>query len=133
MHFFRLLSIRTIPYSEFLDLLKKGKLSEVAITSNQIQGRLKTAGDGKAAGDMFRTVRVDPDLSGLLEEYQVTFKGEIESTFFRDILSWIVPVFIFVGVWYFMMRRMTGQQQGFMTLGKNKAKIYVRGRYRCAL
>ena len=122
---FSALSIRTIPYSEFLDLLKKGQLSEVAITSNQIQGRLKGAGDGKAAGDMFRTVRVDPDLSGLLEEYQVTFKGEIESTFFRDILSWIIPVFIFVGVWYFMMRRMTGQQQGFMSLGKNKAKIYV--------
>jgi len=94
---FSALSIRTIPYSEFLDLLKKGQLSEVAITSNQIQGRLKGAGDGKAAGDMFRTVRVDPDLSGLLEEYQVTFKGEIESTFFRDIFSWIIPVFIFVG------------------------------------
>jgi cell division protease FtsH len=55
----------------------------------------------------------------------VTFKGEIESTFLRDIFSWVVPIFIFVGIWYFMMRRMAGQQQGFMSLGKNKAKIYV--------
>jgi cell division protease FtsH len=122
---FSALSIRTIPFSEFLDLLKQGKLSEVAITSNQIQGRLKAEGAGLAAGDMFRTVRVDPDLSSLLEEYQVTFKGEIESTFLRDLFSWLVPIFIFVGIWYFMMRRMTGQQQGFMSLGKNKAKIYV--------
>ena len=119
------MSIRNIPYSEFLDLLKQGNLSEVAITSNQIQGRLKAEGDDQTAGDMFRTVRVDSDLSKLLEEYQVTFKGEIESTFFRDLLSWIVPIFIFVGIWFFMMRRMTGQQQGFMSLGKNKAKIYV--------
>ncbi len=32
---------------------------------------------------------------------------------------------LFVGVWYFLMKRMGGQQAGFMTLGKNKAKIYM--------
>lgn len=40
-------------------------------------------------------------------------------------MSWIVPVFVFVGIWFLIMRRMTGGQQGFMTLGKNKAKIYM--------
>ena len=119
------LSIQTIPYSEFLELLKQGKVAEVAITSNQIQGKMKTEGGGLPAGTLFRTVRVDPDLSSILEGYNVTFKGEIESTFLRDIFSWVVPIFIFVGIWYFMMRRMAGQQQGFMSLGKNKAKIYV--------
>lgn len=119
------LSVRTIPYSEFLELLKQGKVAEVAITSNQIQGKMKNEGGGMAAGALFRTVRVDSDLSNILEGYNVTFKGEIESTFLRDIFSWVVPIFIFVGIWYFMMRRMAGQQQGFMSLGKNKAKIYV--------
>ena len=119
------LSVRTIPYSEFLELLKQGKVAEVAITSNQIQGKMKAEGGGLEAGAFFRTVRVDPDLSNILEDYNVTFKGEIESTFLRDIFSWVVPIFIFVGIWYFMMRRMAGQQQGFMSLGKNKAKIYV--------
>jgi cell division protease FtsH len=119
------LSVRTIPYSEFLELLKQGKVAEVAITSNQIQGKMKAEGGGMAAGALFRTVRVDPNLSNILEGYNVTFKGEIESTFLRDIFSWVVPIFIFVGIWYFMMRRMAGQQQGFMSLGKNKAKIYV--------
>ncbi|MFY9704335.1 MAG: ATP-dependent zinc metalloprotease FtsH [Desulfobacterales bacterium] len=119
------LSVRTIPYSEFLELLKQGKVAEVAITSNQIQGKMKNEGGGMAAGALFRTVRVDPNLSNILEGYNVTFKGEIESTFLRDIFSWVVPIFIFVGIWYFMMRRMAGQQQGFMSLGKNKAKIYV--------
>ncbi len=119
------LSVQTIPYSEFLELLKQGKVSEVAVTSNQIQGKMKAEGGGIPAGALFRTVRVDPDLSNILEGYNVTFKGEIESTFLRDIFSWVVPIFIFVGIWYFMMRRMAGQQQGFMSLGKNKAKIYV--------
>ena len=61
----------------------------------------------------------------MLEQYPVTFKGEIESTFLRDLFSWIFPLLLFVGVWYFLMKRMGGQQAGFMTLGKNKAKIYM--------
>lgn len=122
---FSALSIKTIPYSEFLKLVKEGKVSEAAITQNQIQGRLLNDGSESGKGELFRTVRVDSDISQLLEENNIKFKGEIESTFFRDLLSWIVPIFIFVGIWYFMMRRMTGKQPGFMSLGKNKAKIYM--------
>jgi cell division protease FtsH len=122
---FSALSIKTIPYSEFLKLIKEGKVSEVAITQNQIQGRLLNDGSKSGKGELFRTVRVDSDISQLLEENNIKFKGEIESTFFRDLLSWIVPIFIFVGIWYFMMRRMAGKQPGFMSLGKNKAKIYM--------
>ena len=115
---------QVIPYSQFLGLLKAGKITEVAVTANQIQGRMKADG---AAGDTkgFRTIRVDPELSTLLDQYKISFKGEIESTFLRDLLSWVVPIFLFVGIWYFMMRRMGSQQAGFMTLGKNKAKIYM--------
>jgi cell division protease FtsH len=122
---FSALSIKTIPYSEFLKLIKEGKVSEVAITQNQIQGRLLNDGSKSGKGELFRTVRVDSDISQLLEENNIKFKGEIESTFFRDLLSWIFPIFIFVGIWYFMMRRMAGKQPGFMSLGKNKAKIYM--------
>ena len=125
---FSAMAVRTIPYSEFLQLLKESKVSEVAITANQIQGRLAAEngqGEQGQGGSLFRTVRVDPDISQLLEEHEVTFKGEIESTFFRDLLSWVIPIFLFVGIWFFMIKRMQGQQQGFMTLGKNKAKIYM--------
>ena len=116
---------QVIPYSQFLSLLKAGKITEVAVTANQIQGRMKA--DGAVTGETkgFRTIRVDPELSTLLDQYKISFKGEIESTFLRDLLSWIVPIFLFVGIWYFMMRRMGSQQAGFMTLGKNKAKIYM--------
>ena len=116
---------QVVPYSQFLMLLKTGKISEVAVTANQIQGKMKV--DGAAAGETkaFRTIRVDPELSTLLDTYKVSFKGEIESTLLRDLLSWIFPIILFVGIWYFFMKRMGSQQAGFMTLGKNKAKIYV--------
>ena len=116
---------QVVPYSQFLSLLKTGKISEVAVTANQIQGKMKV--DGAAAGETkaFRTIRVDPELSTLLDTYKVSFKGEIESTLKRDLFSWIFPIILFVGIWYFFMKRMGSQQAGFMTLGKNKAKIYV--------
>jgi len=116
-------SVRSIPYSEFLKMVKENRVTEVAITENQIQGKLRT--DGTPEGELFKTVRVDPQISELLEQYNVTFKGQVESTFLRDLFSWIFPVFLFIGIWYLVMKRMTGQQPGFMSLGKKKAKIYV--------
>jgi cell division protease FtsH len=119
------LAIKTIPYSEFLKLLNERKVTEVAITENQIQGTLKPEKPGENKGEQFKTVRVDPQLSKLLEQYGVIFKGEIQSTLLRDIFSWVFPLLIFIGFWSFMMKRMTGQQAGFMSIGKNKAKIYM--------
>jgi len=118
-------AIKTIPYSEFLNLLKENKVIEVAIRADQIQGKLKEGDSGTAKDIMFRTVRVDPETSKLLEQYNVPFKGEIESRFLANLFSWLIPIFIFFGIWFFLMKRMTGQQPGFMTLGKNKAKIYM--------
>jgi cell division protease FtsH len=120
-----MLAIKTIPYSQFLDLVKENMVTEVAISINQIQGKMKVDKSDPNKVEPFRTVRVDPEISGLLEKYGVTFKGQMESTVLRDLFSWIFPIVLFVGVWYFLMKRMTGQQAGFMTLGKNKAKIYM--------
>ncbi|HOO46143.1 MAG TPA: ATP-dependent metallopeptidase FtsH/Yme1/Tma family protein, partial [Deltaproteobacteria bacterium] len=113
---------KTIPYSQFLNLLKDQKITEIAVSANRIQGKMIDE-NGKQQG--FKTVRVEPELSNMLDQYDVVFKGEIESTFLRDLLSWVVPFVIFIGVWYFLVRRMAGQQPGFMSLGKNKAKIYM--------
>ena len=39
---------QVIPYSQFLSLLKDGKIIEVAVTANQIQGKMR---EGAAAGE----------------------------------------------------------------------------------
>ena len=120
-----MLAVRVVPYSEFLKLLRENRVTEVAITANKIQGKVSTDIDGLTRGESFMTLRVDPEISTLLEQYKVEFKGEIESTFLRDLFSWIAPMLVFVGIWYFLIKRMAGQQPGFMSLGKNKAKIYM--------
>ncbi|HOG06708.1 MAG: ATP-dependent zinc metalloprotease FtsH [Syntrophales bacterium] len=120
-----MLAVPTIPYSQFLNQLKAGNITEVAITANQIQGKVKVDPNNPGEQKAFKTIRVDPELSKTLEQYPVIFKGEIESTWMRDLFSWVFPLLLFVGIWYFLMKRMGGQQAGFMTLGKNKARIYM--------
>ena len=107
-----------IPYSEFKESVAAGKVTEVAVSPQIIHGKLKE-------DKVFHTIRIeDPDLLRNLGEHQVKVTGVIESTLFRDLLSWIVPIVLFFGVWWFLLRRM-GQSQGFMTVGQSKAKIYV--------
>jgi cell division protease FtsH len=117
--------VAVIPYSEYQQLLQQGKVDSVAISDRAIQGTLKEA--LKSGQKQFITTRVDPDIAQQLEKYHVRFTGQIESTFLRDLLSWIMPVLLFLGVWWYIGRRAAqgGLGGGLMAIGKSKAKIYV--------
>ena len=119
-------TVEPVPYSEFQRMVKAGEVSEIAITENAIQGTLKKPlEDGR---QKFVTTRVDPALARELSQYDVKFTGLAENTLLRDILGWVLPAVIFVGIWIFAMRKFAGKQGmggGFMNLGKSKAKVYV--------
>jgi len=118
--------VETIPYSEFLHHVKAGELEEIAISNNVIQAKLrKPTPDGRTR---IVTTRVDPLLAKELSQYDVKFTGVVENTFFRDLLSWVVPALVFAAIWMFVVRRMTGEGGmggSLMSIGKSKAKIYV--------
>ncbi len=116
--------VAQIPYSEFQTHLLEGKIAEVAVSDRFIQGRLKEA---LASGQtQFITTRVEPAFAELLKQHNVVFTGQIENTFVRDLLSWIVPMALFIGVWMFVIRRMGGGTGGgLLQIGKSKAKVYV--------
>jgi cell division protease FtsH len=118
--------IASIPYSEFESLLHEGKIASVGVSDRFIQGTLKQPLPG--GQKQFVTTRVDPGFASELDKYGVRYTGEIESTFLRDLLSWVMPMLLFVGVWWYLGRRLA-QSQGFggglMSIGKSKAKIYV--------
>ena len=118
-------AMKTLPYSEFLKLAKEGKISEVAVTENVIQGIMLTENSDSGQGERFQTVRVDPAVSDVLDQNGIEYTGKIQSNLLANLFSWIFPVLLFLGIWYFIMRRFQQQQGGFMSLGKNKAKIYM--------
>ncbi len=121
----QMFAVEHIPYSGFVKALQEGKVVEVAVTQDRIQGKMKFTQEGQEVQKAFSTVRVDPELSELLEKYDVTFKGVVESNFLKNLASWIFPVLLFVGIWYLMMRRFSAQQGSFLTLGRKKARVYM--------
>ena len=116
--------VEPIPYSTFERYLNDGKIKSIAITDKHITGEFKAPQDGKSR---FITTRVEPDFAAKLDQKGVEFRGVVESTLLRDVLSWILPIALFFGVWWFLIRRMAGQGGvgGLMSIGKSRAKIYV--------
>ena len=119
-------TVEPISYSEFQTYLKEGRIAEIAVRENSVEGKFKSPlPDGRTR---FVAIRVEPDLARDLEKYDVKFSGVVQSTFLRDILSWVLPALVFFGLWFYLMRRFAEKQglgSGFLTIGKSKAKIYM--------
>ncbi len=118
--------LELVPYSEFEQALADGRIVEVTIADRTLTGRL-AAPDSNGKKALVAT-RVEPDLVARLDRFKVPYSRVIESTFLRDLMSWIVPVLVFAAIWLFVVRRLAERQQGmggFMSVGKSRAKIYV--------
>jgi cell division protease FtsH len=118
--------VEELPYSEFKTLVSQKQVEEVSVSGQTLSGKLKPK-EGVKDPKLFTTVRVeDPELVRDLQQHGVKFTGVIESTFWRDLLSWVIPALVFVGIWFFLIQRLGQQAQGgFMRVGQSKAKIYV--------
>ncbi len=117
--------VQTVPYSEFQAMVRDGKVSEVSIADEYIRGTLREPlPDGRT---QIFALRVDPALARDLEQYNVTFTGIAKNTFVSTLLSWVVPVLIFVVAWMYLFRRIAERQGmgGFLNVGKSKAKVYM--------
>jgi cell division protease FtsH len=119
-------AVATIPYSEFQKLVKDDKIAKVVVGQDKLSGEFKEPINGKKR---FVAVRVDQDIAKELDQHNVTYAGEFESNFVSALLSWVVPIALFSGIWLFVGRRMAkqlgGPGAGLMAIGKSKAKIYV--------
>src|SRR5579864_8312591 len=116
--------VRTIPYSEFLDDLHAGKIADLRVSGDYLEGDWKQPEKGTRS---FVTTRVPSDLAAELERNHVRFSGEVQNTLIATLLSWVVPTLLFFGLWMFWFRRVaqgTGAG-GFMSIGRSKAKVYV--------
>ena len=117
--------VEPVPYSEFEKALAEGRIADVTISDRRITGRLKSA-DGRKT--TLVATRVEPDLAARLEKYNVPYTRVVDNTFLRDLLSWIVPALVFVGLWFFVIRRFAEKQGGMgglMSIGKSRAKVYI--------
>nr|MDA8109981.1 ATP-dependent zinc metalloprotease FtsH [Betaproteobacteria bacterium] len=114
-----------VPYSQFEQMLAEHKFDKVFVGEQRIIGELKSP---RGAKTTIVANIVPPELAKSLSKYDVTYTRIYESTWLKDLMSWIVPALVFFGLWYFLIRRMASQQGGlggFMSIGKSRAKVYV--------
>jgi cell division protease FtsH len=122
--FYSLQTGRSIEYSEFKSLVRGGKVQEVVVATERIRGTLKQA-DSEGRRN-FATVRIeDPKLIEDLERYGVRYSGELTSRWTGDLLGWILPLLLIIGLWTILFRRMSGAEGGVMSFARSRAKIYA--------
>ena len=111
----------SIPYSEFLQLVREGNVASVEISGNDISGAL-------SSGSRFSTF--SPGDDGLISDLvknNVEFKArppEKPSVLMQILINWF-PLFILIALWIFFMRQMQGGGggRGAMSFGKSKARM----------
>ena len=114
---------KEIKYSEFLTMLKEGKVesvaigaSKVTITPKQEQGQLNKI-------TYYALLAPDYDIVDRLAKAGVEFE-EVQESNMSELLLYIVPFILIYGFLFFMMRGFT-KGGGIMGIGKSNAKLYV--------
>ncbi len=116
--------VALVPFSQFHQAVQDGRMQEVTVTDTHLIGQLKQAEAGKT---QWLTVRVEPELASWLDAAQVPYSRVLQSSFWRDALSWVLPSLVFFGLWWLLIRRMVGRQGmgGLMQIGNTRAKVQV--------
>ncbi|AZP04736.1 ATP-dependent zinc metalloprotease FtsH [Jeotgalibaca ciconiae] len=126
--------VEEVPYSEFLEKVDDGKVSEAKIEANQI---VFVATDESNARQVYNTGTInDPDLIIRLEDNNVVFARDIPveaSPILSFLISWILPLLAFWALGSFLSRQMmkrmgggVGGSGGALSFGKSNAKVYVK-------
>jgi cell division protease FtsH len=115
--------VKTIPYSEFQQLVDQGKVADLVVGADQITGTYKVP---EGAVEHFATRRVPADLADALAKKNIAFSGAPAPGLLQVVLGWILPSLGFVLLWMFLIRPTAGQGMGgMMAIGKSKAKVFV--------
>jgi len=118
--------IEQVDYGTFMNMTAEKQIGKVQIQENQI---LFTDKDNKA----YKTgIMNDPQLVDRLHASGAVFAQDIketESPFMNFLLTWVLPIIIFLGIGQYMNRKLMERAGGgnsmMFGLGKSQAKIYV--------
>ena len=113
---------RNMEYSELKQLISSKQVSNVSIG----QTIIKANGiDSNGAKITFIARKVaDPTLVQLLEENGIPYGGFSESNFLTDMFGWLLPIFIFLGLWMFLASRMQKNMGGgIFGMGSSKKLV----------
>ena len=112
-----------INYFELKELIKKDAINYVAIG----QTTIKAVSENGAVKTIYYIKKVGPDntLIPLLDQHKIPYGGYNETNWLTEILfSWVIPIFIFFGIWMLLTSRMQKNMGGGI-LGMGSSKKLV--------
>ena len=119
---------KELTYSQFINDVDKGQVSKVVFdpSSGDISGTFKTAVGGtkdftsSGPNNDFQNNAVD-----LLKDRGVNLEYKrSSSTNIVDILVFLLPIVLIIGVFIWWSRRQQGQMGAVMNIGRSRAKVY---------
>lgn len=124
-----------VPYSSFLEMIDQGQVKAVYRTDTEIQFLAESGEVNRLGEKIYGTYKTglwpDDQLLNRLQENNVEEYDqaivEQMSPLLSFLLTWILPILIFVFLGNFMSRQMQKRMGGgnAMTFGKSNAKIYA--------
>lgn len=127
-------SMTEVPYSTFLEMVDQGKVQAVAKTETEIQFKSDTGKkdwEGKPVYQVYKTgLWPDDTLTERLVSQNIQFEKTIVtqmSPLLSVLLTWIIPILIFVFLGNFLSRQLQKRMGGpnAMSFGKSNPKIYA--------
>ena len=115
-----------IPYSEFLQYVEQGKVSEAIVTEKAIIGTLTDIDSATGEPKQFITVPLwNQELADKLAAQGVKYTVRLprESWLGNFIFNWILPFGILFLLWGWMAKRMGGMGKGVLSIG-NRVRVH---------
>ncbi len=115
-----------ISYSQLLAKVDANEVKTAIIKGESVQ-----AIDGGGKKFSVITPGTTEDLLKRMEAHQVNIQVQsAQQSVWLSLLGTLLPIAIFVGIWFFMMRQMQGAGRGAMGFGKSKAKLLTENKNR---
>ena len=124
-------SIKETTYSEFISQVDSGRVKQVEV-QHQTYTIYYVVREGKKEQVCKTGIMDDPELLKRLDAKGVDYGAEIpkqQSPFLALLLTWILPIVIFIVIGNILSKKMTksmGGGPGAMMFGKSNAKVYVK-------
>jgi len=104
-----------VKYSDIKKYIKENKISSVNITSSTLEAIDKSGTIRFVAGNV---PAFDDNLIPLLEDRNITYEGRVGESMVSQLISMLLPIFIFLGVWLFLAKKMSKGMGGILGAGK---------------
>lgn len=108
---------KQVKYSEIKKKIEEGNIKSVKLTPSSIEAIAES--EGRKVRYVAQNVPTyDEKLIPLLEEKKITYEGVMGNGFMSELISMMLPILIFFGIWIFLAKKMSKGMGGVLGAGK---------------